>query len=32
MDEHGGRLIAEAASGGGSRFVVEVPVRERDYR
>jgi signal transduction histidine kinase len=26
VDEHGGRLTAEAASGGGSRFVVEVPV------
>jgi len=25
--EHGGRLVAEAASGGGSRFVVEIPVR-----
>lgn len=24
--EHGGRLVAEAASGGGSRFTVELPV------
>jgi len=26
VGEHGGRLIAEPASGGGSRFVVEIPV------
>jgi signal transduction histidine kinase len=26
VQEHGGRLIAEAANGGGSRFVVELPV------
>lgn len=26
VGEHGGRLVAESASGGGSRFIVEIPV------
>src|SRR3712207_7481748 len=32
VERHGGRLWAEAAEGGGSRFVVEVPVDRKSTR